>query len=98
MADTNILYFATLLVTISILLSGIAIGLGRALGYKRIENFGIEELAQSILNAAIVGAFAAIKEIVASISSDAVAGTTCAGAASSDAIAKLACLMNSTNT
>lgn len=42
-------------VVISILLSGIAIGLGRSFGYKRIERFGIEELAQAIINAALVG-------------------------------------------
>jgi len=59
---------AVIIVTASILLAGIMMGLGKALGYKRIESFGVEELIQSIVNAAIIGSFAAIIELVAVIS------------------------------
>ena len=60
---------AVIVVSASIVLAGILLGLGKAFGYKRIENFGVEELIQSIVNAAIIGAFAAIIELVAVISS-----------------------------
>lgn len=60
---------AVIVVTASIVLAGILIGLGRAFGYKRIEHFGVEELIQSIINAAIIGSFAAIVALVASVSS-----------------------------
>lgn len=60
---------AVIIVTASIILAGIMIGLGKAFGYKRIENFGIEELLQSIVNAAIIGSFAAIIELIGSVSS-----------------------------
>ena len=45
-----------LVVTISIVLAGILIGIGRAFNYKKIERFGIEEFVQAIINAAIFGA------------------------------------------
>ena len=60
---------AVIVVTASIVLAGILIGLGRASGYKRVEHFGIEELIQSVINAAIIGSFAAIVELVGAISS-----------------------------
>jgi hypothetical protein len=64
---------AVIVVTASIILAGILIGLGRAFGYKRIEHFGVEELVQSIVNAAIIGSFAALIELVAAVSSSVVA-------------------------
>ncbi|MBS3068499.1 hypothetical protein J4450_07360 [Candidatus Micrarchaeota archaeon] len=45
-----------LVVTISIILAGILIGIGRAFNYKKIERFGLEEFVQAIINAAIFGA------------------------------------------
>lgn len=59
---------AVIVVTASIVLAGILIGLGRAFGYKRVEHFGIEELIQSMVNAAIIGSFAAIVELVGAVS------------------------------
>lgn len=49
-----------LVVTISIILAGILIGVGRAFGSKKIEGFGKEELVQAAINAAIFGAVALI--------------------------------------
>ncbi len=49
-----------LVVTISIILAGILIGIGRAFNYKKIERFGLEEFVQAIVNAAIFGAAAVI--------------------------------------
>ena len=59
---------AVIVVTASLILAGILIGLGRAFGYKRIEYFGVEELIQSIANAAIIGSFVAIIELVGAVS------------------------------
>jgi len=59
---------AVIIVSASIVLAGILIGLGKAFGYRRIESFGMEELLQSIINAAIIGSFAAIIELVAAVS------------------------------
>ncbi len=66
---------AVIIVTASIVLAGILIGLGKALGYKRIESFGVEELIQSIINAAIIGSFAAITDLVGVVSSTIVTPT-----------------------
>ncbi len=55
--ETNIPF---LVVTISIILSGIAIGIGRAFGNKKIEGYGKEEIAQALVNAAIFGGIAII--------------------------------------
>ncbi len=49
-----------LIVTASIILAGILIGLGRGLGYKKIERFGIEELTQALINAALFGSAAVL--------------------------------------
>lgn len=80
---------ATFVVTASIVLAGILIGIGRGFGYKRIESFGIDELLQSVVNAAIIGAFAAIVELVNSISSSIVEETCGTG----NIIEQLVCLM-----
>ena len=48
MADTFAgMQIAVIVVTASIVLSGILIGVGRAFSYKRIENFGVEEFFAS---------------------------------------------------
>ncbi|MBI5224178.1 hypothetical protein HY990_07200 [Candidatus Micrarchaeota archaeon] len=60
---------AITVVTASIILAGILIGLGRSFGYKKIELFGIEELAQSVINAAIIGAFAALVAMISGLGS-----------------------------
>ena len=49
-----------MVVTISIILSGILLGIGRAINNKKIERFGAEEFTQAIINAAIFGGVAII--------------------------------------
>jgi len=61
---------ASSVVAIMIILSGIAIGVGKAVGSKRLELFGVEELAQAMLNAAIIGVFAAIVATITQVSAD----------------------------
>ena len=47
MADDFIgMGMAVIVVTASIVLAGILIGVGRAFGYKKVEHFGINELIQ----------------------------------------------------
>jgi hypothetical protein len=70
---------AVIIVTASIVLAGILIGIGKALSYKRIESFGVEELLQSIVNAAIIGSFAAITDLVGVVSSTIVSPTCSEG-------------------
>jgi|GEM_PF-645186 len=54
-------YTASLLVIlISILLGGIALGVGHAFGLKKLSLFGKEELAQAIISSALLGALALI--------------------------------------
>ncbi|HSB46901.1 MAG TPA: hypothetical protein VLD37_02720 [Candidatus Bilamarchaeum sp.] len=80
MAETFVgVEIAVIVVTASIVLAGLFIGLGRASGYKRLEVFGIEELVQSIINAAIIGSFAAIVELVGAVSASVVTSTCSAG-------------------
>ena len=69
---------AVVLVSASIVLSGIMIGLGRAFNYKRVEHFGYEELVQSVINAAIIGSFAAIINLVSDVSGN-VQNSSCSG-------------------
>ncbi len=85
---------AVIVVTASIVLAGILLGLGKALGYKRIENFGLEEFIQSIINAAIIGSFAAIIELVGAISSTIVTK----GCAEGTVIQQLLCTLGNLNT
>jgi len=84
---------AVIVVTASIVLAGIMIGIGRAFGYKQIEYFGIEEFLQSILNAAIIGSFAAIIELIGAVSSSVVTGKCAQG----DIVAQLTCVLGSVN-
>jgi hypothetical protein len=78
---------AVIVVTASIALAGLLIGIGRASGYKRLEIFGAEELVQSIINAAIIGSFAAIVELVGVVSSSLVTSACSTGSI----IAQLTC-------
>ncbi len=85
---------AIIIVTASIVLAGILFGVGRAFGYKNIEYFGIEELLQSLINAAIIGSFAAITGVVASVSSSIVTP----GCSSGNVIDQLTCMLSLVNT
>ncbi|MCI0503930.1 hypothetical protein L0Y65_04425 [Candidatus Micrarchaeota archaeon] len=84
---------AVIVVTASIVLAGILVGLGRAFGFKRIEMFGLEELMQSIINAAIIGSFAAVVELVGVISSSVVSETCSKG----NVIVQLSCSLGNLN-
>ncbi|MBD3210639.1 hypothetical protein GF318_04635 [Candidatus Micrarchaeota archaeon] len=84
---------AVIVVTASITLAAILIGLGRAFGYKRIEHFGIEELLQSVVNAAIIGSFAAVIELVAAVSSSLVTETCTEG----NVVEQLGCALQNIN-
>jgi len=84
---------ATIVVTASIVLAGILIGVGRAFSYKKIESFGVEEFFQSLINGAIVGAFAAITELIDSVSSGVVEGVCGTG---ETVIEQLTCVFEST--
>lgn len=59
---------AVIIVTASIVLAGIIIGVGRAFGYKRLENFGVDELSQSVINAAIIGGLASLIALISGVS------------------------------
>lgn len=96
--DPNVHHIAVLLVVISIIISGIAIGLGKAFGYKRVENFGVEELLQAIVNAALIGGFVTINETISIISREAVKGQFCADAANPNGISILYCIFDKLST
>jgi len=85
---------AVIVVTASIVLAGILIGIGRAFGYKRVEYFGIEEFMQSILNAAIIGSFATIIELIGAVSSSVVVDSCAKG----DIVFQLSCTLGGINT
>jgi hypothetical protein len=85
---------AVIVVTASVVLAGILIGIGRAFGYKRIEHFGMEELIQSIINSAIIGSFAAVIELVAAVSSSVVTETCSEG----NVVNQLSCTLGTLNT
>jgi hypothetical protein len=85
---------AVIVVTASIVLAGILVGLGRALGYKSLEQFGMEELIQSIVNSVIIGSLAAIIELVNAISSTVVSQSCQTGTV----IVQLACTLDGMNT
>ncbi len=85
---------AIIIVTASIVLAGILFGVGRAFGYKNIEYFGIEELLQSLINAAIIGSFAAVTGVVASVSSSIVTP----GCSTGNVVDQLICMLSLVNT
>ncbi|MBI5047090.1 hypothetical protein HZC07_05170, partial [Candidatus Micrarchaeota archaeon] len=86
---------ALAVVVASIMLSGILFGVGRAFGYKKIEYFGIDELIQSIVNAAIIGSFAAIIALVGDVSRSLVS-QSCAGATAT-VVDQLFCVLSTSN-
>lgn len=70
MTDIIGIEIAILVVTISLILSGIILGLGKAFSLKRAELFGLEELTQSIINGALIGGIALIIETIQTISQE----------------------------
>lgn len=85
------LALAGTVVSFSIILSGILIGLGKTLNSKRLEHFGTEELIQSVINAALVGAYSAIIIAATEISKGIITGTACTAG---DAIENLQCIFS----
>lgn len=81
----------SLVVTISLILAGILIGLGRALSNKKMERFGIEEFMQAVVNAAIFGAAAIILATSVEIGKTVQTSTCIEGAA---AIDELSCILD----
>jgi len=63
-------------VAITIMVAGIAAGLGVAFGNRRLRMFGAEEFLQGVVNAAVLGAIAAIISAINSISGEMVLGGT----------------------
>ncbi|MFH0738129.1 MAG: hypothetical protein V1827_05665 [Candidatus Micrarchaeota archaeon] len=84
---------AVIVVTASIVLAGIMFGLGRAFGSKKVEQFGLEELIQSIINAAIIGSFAAIIELVGVVSGSVVSEACSEG----NVMHQLNCMLSALN-
>jgi len=85
------LTLAGIVVSLSIILSGLLIGLGKTIGSKRVEHFGEEELVQSAINAALVGAYAAIISIASEVSKGIAEGQTCVVG---DALENLQCIFS----
>lgn len=83
------LTIAGTVVALSIVISGLLIGIGRAIGAVKLEYFGREELIQAIINAALVGAYATITITATEISKELVTGSACGG---SDAMDNLKCV------
>jgi len=70
LSPTSPAYFMAInLVVISLLLSGFALGISRAIRSKKLWGWGVEELSQSIINAALLGALMAGAPISASLAS-----------------------------
>ena len=68
---------AVLVIIISIMLTGIAIGVGRAFQNRKIEHWGRDELLQAFVNGAIVGGLIGLVAVMnASITSLVPTGTT----------------------
>ncbi len=86
------LTIAGTVVALSIVLSGLLIGIGRAIGAVKLEYFGREELVQAIINAALVGAYATITITATEISKGMVGNSACAAG---DAMANLQCIYTS---
>ncbi len=61
---------ALALITLSIIISGICIGLGIAFRSKKLKRFGEEELLQAVINAAILGVFALLVSLLTDVSLD----------------------------
>ncbi len=83
------LTIAGIIVALSIVLSGLLIGIGRAIGSHKIEFFGREELIQAIINAGLVGAYATIVLTATEISRELAGDRICR---EGDAIENLQCV------
>jgi len=95
MADQYIgMSIAVVVVTASIALAGILIGVGRAFGYRRLESFGVEELVQSVINAALIGGLASVIALISGIS----ASLAISQCGTGDAPLQLACSFSSLKT
>ncbi len=81
--ETNI---PALVVTVSIIVSGIFIGLGRATGYKNIERFGFEEFTQGLINAALFGSAVVLIATAQEIGRNSITAQCLIGAAPIDEI------------
>lgn len=57
-------------IIISIIISGIALGMGRAFSIKRLERFGADEILQSIINAAILGFAVGLSVLVLQVAAE----------------------------
>ncbi|MBM3228834.1 hypothetical protein FJZ26_00220 [Candidatus Parvarchaeota archaeon] len=57
-------------IAITIMAGGIALGVGIALQNRRLKNFGVEELAQSVLNAALLGSIAALLALLGTVGTE----------------------------
>lgn len=89
------LTIAGTIVALSIVLSGLLIGIGRAIGSHKVEFFGREELIQAIINAALVGAYATITLTATEISKEIAGDGLCV---EGDAIENLQCIYEGTST
>lgn len=89
------LTIAGTIVALSIVLSGLLIGIGRAIGSHKIEFFGREELIQAIINAALVGAYATITLTATEISREIAGEGICV---EGDAVENLQCVYEGLST
>ena len=89
------LTIAGIIVALSIVLSGLLIGIGRAIGSHKVEYFGREELIQAVINAALVGAYATIVLTATEISKELAQGKACSAG---DAIENLQCIYEGLST
>ncbi len=83
---------ASTLVLISIVISGILIGLGKAFASKRLAAFGAEELFQSIINGALVGGAFTLTSALDSLAKDSIPATGLFSACASAQSIHSACL------
>jgi len=83
------LAIAGMIVALSIVLSGLLIGIGRAIGSHKVEFFGREELIQAIINAGLVGAYATIVLTATEISKELAGDQICR---TGDALENLQCV------
>ncbi len=92
MVDVSLAYTV---VTISIILSGIMLGLGKAFGNRKLESFGKDELFQSIINGALVGGLTVLIAFISDISTSASPNRCLPGA---DLVGELSCSINALST
>jgi hypothetical protein len=85
---------ASTAVVISVLIAGIALGVGKGFSLRRLEVFGMEELAQSIVSAAILGSAIFLATAVTDVATE--FSPHLESCAASTPVDILACGMNST--